>query len=341
MAVLLPCFQKHRLKIFVRGSTSILCAIALLRNCSFVDLSPQRPAALIFHSSRAAIDCKRLDCEAAAAAAAAEADPEEPEEPGVLKWSVAKKCQARWKSICPCCIDSTTLETMQPQLEAFAEHLKIGYSDMSPAVRKRKEKEAEEALAAISSGVLRKAREASIKILGDGVWDAAVAAIATYNGGDHIHAHLVLANAYGWKAWIEMNQPVYLDPKPLPPVEQFHNSLRWLREGPLAMTEEELKSALVARPLPYLTNPAKKYKSARSCAPEQWRDPKIFRELVRREPKVLALTWNCCYTDPLERDRVLGVLSSGESLHCDGECTKCWRAVTPGLMNLALDGIGV
>jgi len=93
--------------------------------------------------------------------------------------------------------------------------------------------------------------------------------------------------------------------------------------------------------VPFFSGPAKKYKAAQSCAPEQWRDPKVFRELLRREPKVMQLTWNCCYTDPLERDRVMGVHSSGESFHCDGECTRCWRAVTPGLMGLVLDGVGV
>jgi len=151
----------------------------------------------------------------------------------------------------------------------------------------------------------------------------------------------VLAKAYGWQAWVEMNQPVYLKPRLLPPPGQLRNSLRWLREGPLAMSENELKSALLAQPLPFFSGPAKKYRAARASAPEQWRDPKVFRELFRREPKVLQRTWNCCYTDPDERDRVMGMHSNGESFHCDGECTRCWRALTPGLMGLALDGVGV
>lgn len=307
----------------------MLCAVALLHNCSFVGLSPRRPVASIFHSSRAAIDCGRPDCDEAT------------EKQQGLTWAAAKKCQDRWKSLCPCCIDSTTLDTLEPKLEAFAQHLASGYSGEPKAVRERREREAEEAVRAISNGMLSKARQGANEVLGDGVWDAAVDAIASYTGGDHIHGHLVLAKAYGWQAWVELNKPVYLKPKPPPPVEQIHNALRWLREGPLAMTEDELKSALLTAAIPYLTNPAKKYKAARSCAPEQWRDPVIFRELLRQNPKVLKLTWNCCYTDPLERDRVMGMLSSGESLHCDGECTKCWRAVTPGLMGLALDGVGV
>lgn len=333
MAESTPRFKKRCRQALLKASIAcLLCSAAHLGKCSFAGLSLQHPAASIRYCSRAAIDCGRPNCD------------EVTDQEQALSWAATRKCQQKWKALCPCCVDTTTLETLQPKLEEFAQHLANGYGEMGMlgnAVRERREREAEEAVAAISSGVLHKARQAANDILGDGVWDAAVDAIASYCGGDHIHAHLVLAKAYGWKAWVEMNQPVYIKPKPPHPVAQIRHSLKWLREGPLGMTEDELKSALLVKPLPYLTNPAKKYKGAISCAPEQWRAREVFRELLRREPKVLQLTWNCQYTDPFERDRVLGVLATGESFHCDGKCTKCWRSVTPSLMGMALDGIGV
>jgi len=134
---------------------------------------------------------------------------------------------------------------LQPKLEAFAQHVANGYAGESFAVRRCKAQEAEEAIDAIPIAVLFKTRQAANDMLGDGVWDAAVDAVASYCGNDHILAHLVLAKAYGWQIWIEMDQPVYLKPRPLPPVEQLRNSLRWLREGPLAMTEKELASRLL------------------------------------------------------------------------------------------------
>lgn len=236
--------------------------------------------------------------------------------------------------------DSTTLESMQPMLDEFAQKLESRVAG-TRTVKERKEQEADAAVEAASSGVLHKVRKAANSVLGDGVWDAAVDAIASYCGGDHVHAQFVLAKAFKWKVWVEMNEPEYWKPKPPPPAEHLRRVLRWLREGPLAMTEDELKSALLSEPLPFLTNPAKKYVAARSCAPEQWRGREVFRELLRREPKILRLTWNCCYTDPSERARVLGMLPNGESLHCDGKCMECWRSVTPSLMNMRLDGVGV
>jgi len=258
-----------------------------------------------------------------------------------LTWANAKEYQARYLSLNPFGETETSLETLQPSLDDFAQKLASGYAGESPAVQERKEREAEQVRTAESKGVLQKARQAANDMLGVGVWDAAVDAIASYCGGDEIHAQFVLARAFNWQAWIEMNQPSYFKPTPPPPVEQLRTSLTWLREGPLAMTEDELKSALLAQPVPYMTSPEKNYKAARSCAPEQWRDPKVFRELLRIEPKVLQLTWNCCYTDPLQRDRVLGLDAQGESFHCDAECRTCWRAVTPGLMGLELDGCDV
>jgi len=309
----------------------LLCSAAHFHRFSFVDLSLQRHAPI--RSARAATDCGIPSCEAA-----------ECTDESSLSWAATRKVQHKFRALCPCCVDSTTLDTLEPQLEDFAKQLASGYSQMGMlgnVVRERREKQAEEAVKAISSGVVHKARQAANERLGDGVWDAAADAIASYCGDDHIHAHLVLAKAYGWQGWIQMNKPAYLSPNPPHPAEQLRRSLKWLREGPLAMTEDELKDALLAQPMPYLTNPKKKYEGAISCAPEQWRKPEVFRELLRREPKVLQLTWNCQYTDPFERDRVMGLLSSGESFHCDGQCTKCWRAKIPSFMGVPLDGIGV
>lgn len=304
-----------------RGSIAFSLGVALLRNLSFVGVSSpwRRP---VVSSPLAAVDCDRVGCVSPDSTAASE------QEPG-LAWAAGRDSE-----------DTTTLGNMQPTLDEFAKKLMAGAAG-TQTVKERKEQEADAALEAISSGVLHKVRKAANSMLGDGVWDAAVDAIASYCGGDQMHAHYVLAKAFKWKVWVEMNEPEYWKPKPFPPAQHLRNVLRWLREGPLAMTEDELKSALLSEPLPFLTNPAKKYVAARSCAPEQWRGKEVFRELLRREPKVLRLTWNCCYTDPSERARVLGMLPTGESLHCDGRCMECWRSVTPSLMGMRLDGVGV
>jgi len=305
----------------VRSGVVFGCGVALLRSRGFVGVSSpvRRPAA---SSPLVTVCCDRAD----------HANPNSivtsGQEPG-LTWAAVRESE-----------DSTTLGSMEPMLDEFANNL-MGGAAVTRSVKERRVREANAAHEAISSGVLTRVRKAANSMLGDGVWDAAVDAIASYCGGDHMHASYVLARAFKWKAWVEMNEPEYWKPKPPPPAKHLRLVLKWLREGPLAMTEDELKGALLSEPLPFLTNPARQYVAARSCAPEQWRGKEFFRELLRREPKILRLTWNCCYTDPSERGRVLGTLPTGESLHCDGKCMECWRSVTPSLMDMRLDGVGV
>ncbi|CAE7200186.1 Olah [Symbiodinium natans] len=113
--------------------------------------------------------------------------------------------------------------------------------------------------------------------------------------------------------------------------------LRWLREGPLQLTAEQLRRALAVKPLVYLKEPQASYERALQVAPEQWRSPQAFKALLLREPQVLDLTHNCLLTDPADRVKD----EWGEAVHCDGKCTHCWRTATPKLMGQVLDGVEV
>eukprot|EP00929_Paragymnodinium_shiwhaense_P055864 TRINITY_DN27966_c0_g1_i1.p1 TRINITY_DN27966_c0_g1~~TRINITY_DN27966_c0_g1_i1.p1 ORF type:complete len:277 (+),score=47.53 TRINITY_DN27966_c0_g1_i1:75-833(+) len=190
---------------------------------------------------------------------------------------------------------------------------------------------------AATDSVLETVRTEAAKLMGEGVWEAGAEAIAAHCDGDLEHAENVLAKAYGWRVWVQMNKPVYLKPKVIPAADSLRKALAWVRQGPLAMSAEELKTALLTAPLPYLTDPETSYREALQAAPEQFQDPQVFRELLQRAPKVLQLTWNCEKTDPNER----GLDAWGERIHCDGQCTNCWRTATPMLEGRPLDGVEV
>lgn len=147
-------------------------------------------------------------------------------------------------------------------------------------------------------------------------------------------AELVLALAFGWKAWVQLNKASYLKPK-LPNPATIRQALQWLAEGPLHLGPQQIRFALSQRPTTvatYLGDPSGSYAKALETAPEQFSTPGSFREIVVQKPVALGLTWNCELTDPSTRS---------EEVHCDGQCTHCWRTATPGLMGRVLDGVEV
>ncbi|CAJ1402459.1 unnamed protein product [Effrenium voratum] len=117
--------------------------------------------------------------------------------------------------------------------------------------------------------------------------------------------------------------------------EKIGRALRWLTQGPLQMTSEQLGKALAKKPLVYLLDPESSYQKALQVAPEQWRSAEALQALLRREPQVLDLTHNCLLTDPAERV----INEDGQAVHCDGKCTHCWRTASPKLMGQVLDGV--
>ena len=168
-------------------------------------------------------------------------------------------------------------------------------------------------------------------------WKASAGALAKALGQGEEDAELVLAKAFGWTGWFQLNRPSYLQPKLPPAPEQIEAALDWLSHGPLQLTSEHLRRALEIKPQVYLEHPQSSYEKALQVAPEQWRSPEALRELLLRKPQVLDLTHNCLLTDPAERV----INEDGEALHCDGRCTNCWRVATPKLMGQVLDGVEV
>lgn len=168
-------------------------------------------------------------------------------------------------------------------------------------------------------------------------WQAAAKAVAkTLEQGEE-EAEMILAKAFGWTGWFQLNRPSYLQPKLPPAPEKIEASLAWLIQGPLHMNSEQLRRALTTKPQVYLENPQGSYEKALQVAPEQWRTPESFRALLLKNPKVLDLTHNCLLTDPAERV----INEDGEAVHCDGRCTNCWRVATPKLLGQVLDGVEV
>ncbi|CAE7568638.1 unnamed protein product [Symbiodinium microadriaticum] len=200
-------------------------------------------------------------------------------------------------------------------------------------------------LAAVSYGagsvdkaaLLAAVREGVAERGGEEIWQAGASALAQNLDASQEDAELILAKAFGWTGWYELNRPSYLKPKLPPAPQQIFEALSWLRQGPLQLTAEQLRNALAIKPLVYLKEPRSSYESALQVAPEQWRSPDAFKELLLREPQVLDLTHNCLLTDPAERIKD----EWGEAVHCDGKCTHCWRTATPKLMGKVLDGVEV
>eukprot|EP00913_Durusdinium_trenchii_P014084 g13222.t2 len=149
-------------------------------------------------------------------------------------------------------------------------------------------------------------------------WQAAADALAKSLGeGRKEEAELILAKAFGWTGWFQLNRPSYLKPKLPPAPEQITQALRWLSDGPLQLSPQQLKVALAKKPQVYLLDPRASYEKALEVAPEQWRSAEAFRALLLKKPQVLDLTHNCLLTDPAERV----INEDGEAVHCDGRCT--------------------
>jgi len=115
------------------------------------------------------------------------------------------------------------------------------------------------------------------------------------------------------------------------------DALQWLQDGPLHLSPDELSVALQKCASTYITDPKNSYFAALSTAPEQFRKPDAFRELVLREPHALRVTYSCLETDPDSRP----ILEMGEPLPCDGECRRCWRTHTPQFMGVAIHEVDV
>lgn len=165
------------------------------------------------------------------------------------------------------------------------------------------------ALAVAPDDILPTVREGVIEATGsDESWKASVDILHSSTDIDDMEeAELLLAVGLNWKGWA-ISSPMmrkYMKPKE-PDVEKLTNALAWLRDGPLALDEDQLSAAIRDSPKVYLDAPEATYKQALSVAPEDYSDPSVFRGLVLKDPSVLQCTYNC----------------SEEG--CGSECGNCW-----------------
>ncbi|CAE8598231.1 unnamed protein product [Polarella glacialis] len=172
---------------------------------------------------------------------------------------------------------------------------------------------------------------------GTEAWEDAANAVAAAIDSGTDEAEMALAKAFGWTGWFDLNRASYLKPKLPQDIGKLREALRWLSDGPLSLSPEQLRHALAIKPLAYLVGPEKSYHAALEVAPEQFSTPSAFRDLLLREPMALDLTHNCQLTDPDDRP----MDDWGEPVHCDGQCTHCWRSSTPRFMGGVLDGVEV
>jgi hypothetical protein len=120
-------------------------------------------------------------------------------------------------------------------------------------------------------------------------------------------AELCLATAFSWKGWAKASDMMkrYQNPV-LPDPAKVQDALVWLREGPLEFNEDQVRSSIRDYPKIYLVEPNEFYRKTMGSAPRKYRDPFILKELIKDDPNVLQLTYNC----------------DGEG--CSSECGSCW-----------------
>lgn len=225
-----------------------------------------------------------------------------------------------------CCITIATLNGFTTFSQLF-----------TPTTSRRAEETPSPSTDGAALRLLADVHEGIAAIGGASRWKDTAAVIADGIGRDPHEAEMLLARAYGWKAWAELNRPSYLRPKLPPGPDEVRKAINWLTGAPLQLTREQLAAALNNSPKVYLSEPERSYAAALESAPEMFGEPGAFRELLLREPQVLDLTWNCERTDPASRP----LDAWGEAIHCDGQCVHCWRTATPKLMGQVLDGVEV
>jgi hypothetical protein len=120
-------------------------------------------------------------------------------------------------------------------------------------------------------------------------------------------AEWCLATAFQWQAWAKAADMVKRYQNPVvPDATKVQEALAWLQEGPLALTEEQMKTYIREYPQIYLVAPMESYRKVVGVAPRKYRDKAVLKELIQDNPNILQLTYNC----------------DGEG--CASECGSCW-----------------
>ena len=137
-------------------------------------------------------------------------------------------------------------------------------------------------------------------------WEESVTIVVGLLSCKPDEAERVLADATRWLSWARAGELArkYIKPDVVNPA-QLEQSLKWLRSGPLALSEEQIVDAVQNYPQLYLLEPAEKYRKVLGVAPRQYRDADVLRTMLLDDPSILQFQYNC------DND-------------CISECGSCW-----------------
>jgi hypothetical protein len=157
-----------------------------------------------------------------------------------------------------------------------------------------------------SDDLLPVIREAVVEAGGEDAWKDSTQLLSDLFGTEE-EAELYLATAFCWKDWAKASDMMKRYQKPvLPDASKVQEALVWLKEGPLELNEDQVRSSIREYPKIYLVEPKESYRKVMSSAPRNYRDPSVLKELIKDDPNVLQVTYNC----------------DGEG--CSSECGSCW-----------------
>mmetsp|Transcript_31910 Transcript_31910/g.54441 ORF Transcript_31910/g.54441 Transcript_31910/m.54441 type:complete len:230 (+) Transcript_31910:236-925(+) len=120
-------------------------------------------------------------------------------------------------------------------------------------------------------------------------------------------AEIYLADAFRWKAWASASDMMRKYQRPvLPEASKISEGIAWLKEGPLGMSDDQIRNNIQQYPGIYLREPNVFYKKVMGAAPRKYRDDEVLKQLIGDDPNILQVTFNC----------------DGEG--CQSECGSCW-----------------
>ena len=143
---------------------------------------------------------------------------------------------------------------------------------------------------------------------GEEEWKKAVSRLTSVMEVDQDEAEVLIADATNWKGWAMCSSDLmrkYIKCQ-IPDADKLEEALNWLKDGPLELDQQQLCAAIRQLPKVYLTDPENSYKLALKAAPEEFKNPEIYRTLVLEDPLALQCTYNCSEDG------------------CNSECGNCW-----------------
>lgn len=166
--------------------------------------------------------------------------------------------------------------------------------------------------AAISSAdldLLPEIREAVMDAGGAEEWEESAKVLSELFESSEEESELVLADAFRWKAWAMASGMMRRYQKPvLPEKDKVIEALGWLKDGPLELTDGQIRSNILSHPQIYLVEPDKAYKKVLGSAPRKYRDATTLKFLIEDDPTILQVWYNC------------------DEEGCQSECGSCWVA---------------